>query len=275
MNGQGKWCFRRFLRRVNRRWPWLKFALLGLVLIAWGCNLMGVGVKRAGEKRDDVAIEAPSGARVRVPEHPRRILEGKKLVALTFDDGPDPVTTPKLLTFLYEQNVPATFFMLGFKVREYPEIVRQVKKNGHEIASHGMWHQNYARMTAGAVAADVAAANAAFYEVLGETPRLIRPPYGAMSGAAWQGLGSAIAVAWIVDTRDWENHNTEMMMERLMSEVREGAIILMHDVHSTTVAAVPTLVKWLRDNGYEFVTVSEMMQLKSVTPRTGILYGAF
>ena len=133
-------------RRLDIRFPWLKLAvacILGLIAIL---DLLDLTISKAGYSGPKLAV-APFSKHVRISE---REFEGKKLVALTFDDGPSAETTPKLLDILYEKDAPSTFFMLGSRAENNPDIVKRIKKEGHDIASHTMYHQNLIRISSGA-----------------------------------------------------------------------------------------------------------------------------
>ena len=193
------------------------------------------------------------------------------LVALTFDDGPSPVTTPTLLDVLTEKDVPATFFMLGFMARDNPEIVQRVARERHDVASHTMYHQNLVKLPAAAAQADIAEANSTFNSILGHGPAFTRPPYGNINDVVATSVGTPL-VLWSVDTRDWQSKDVGAIVSTAMSQVYDGAIILMHDIYPSSVEAIPTLVDTLRDAGYEFVTISEMAKLRGIQLAPGTAY---
>lgn len=258
---------RTFFRRLNARAPWLKIVIIPVVLIFGTIYLTGLFFPRL--KDPEVrAISTPMQKHVRIP---KRDLEGKKLVALTFDDGPSPETTPTLLNYLYEEDAPATFFMLGYMAENNPDLVRKVAEMGNEVASHTMYHQNLIRISANAVAEDIALANAVFMSILGKTPALTRPPYGNTNDNV-RNYAKTPLINWSVDTLDWKYKTTESILEYTLSEVYDGGIILMHDIHPTSVAAVPTVIQELRARGYEFVTVSELAEIRGISLASGVTY---
>ena len=265
MSGRVKGCF----DSVNARWPWLKIALPVVIILVFIIRTLAP----VGDY--DAVRLAPMQTHAEVPARPVRSFEGKKLVALTFDDGPSPATTPRLLDILKEQQVPATFFELGSLVKRNAWITQRALKEGHEIASHTMWHQNLARLSASAVQSDVGEANAAFIEAIGHAPELVRPPYGSINGETWKYFGGATMISWSVDTLDWKYRNTESIMNYLVSQVSDGAIVLMHDIHATSVDAVPAVISKLREMGYEFVTVSELIKMRGVTVEQSKMYTNF
>ena len=259
-----------FLHRLDVRFPWLKLlavCLLGFFVIL---DLLDLTISKVTDPYDKIRI-APMAHHVRIT---KRVLEGKKLVALTFDDGPSSETTPGLLDILFQEDVPATFFMLGNMARNNPELVRQVEAAGHIVASHTMYHQNLVRLSATAVQADIDEANATFNEILGHGVSLTRPPYGNINSNVRAAVGTPM-ILWSVDTLDWQSKNPDAIIETTLSQVHDGAVILMHDIHPTTIAAVPTLIKVLRDSGYEFATILELAKIRGVELVNGTAYYNF
>ena len=257
-------------RRLDIYFPWLKLVavcFIGLVILL---DLLDLTISKTRDPYDKIKI-APMAKHVRVSE---RTLEGKKIVALTFDDGPSAETTPRLLDILYQKDAVATFFMLGSRARYNSDIVLRAVKEGHEVASHTMYHQNLARISAGAVADDVNEAQAVFEEILGQSASLSRPPYGSINDNVRTHIGTPM-ILWSVDTLDWKYKNTESIMGYVSDQVYDGAIILMHDIHPTSVDAVPTLIDNLRAEGYEFATISELTNLRGVSLESGTSYFGF
>ena len=258
---------RTFFSRLDARFPFLKvFVILALGTLAL-LDLLDLTISKTNDPVERTIL-APMQyhvrARIRDPE-------GKMLVALTFDDGPSPATTPTLLDILYEKDVPATFFMLGNLAKNNPDLVRRVDEEGHEVASHTMYHQNLIRISAKSATADINAAKAVFESILGKTPVLTRPPYGNINNTVRTATGTPL-ILWSVDTLDWKYKTTESIMGYIDAQVYDGAIILMHDIHETSVAAVPTIIDTLRARGYEFVTVSELAALRGRTLTPGTAY---
>ncbi len=259
-----------FLQRINTRFPWLKLVAVLVIGIIAILDLLDLTISKANETYHKISI-APMSKHIRITE---RDITGKKLVALTFDDGPSSATTPSLLDTLKNRDVPATFFMLGYMARSNPEIVKRIKAEGHDIASHTMYHQNLIRITPAAVQADINEANAVFQDILGHTLEYTRPPYGNINDAVRNNVGTPM-ILWSVDTLDWKNQNTDSIISTTMSEVSDGAIILMHDIYPTTVNAVPVLIDELRKAGYEFVTISELTKIRDYTLQNGTAYYNF
>ena len=254
-------------RRLDIRFPWLKLVLvfvIGFVVILDLCDLT------ISKTSDPImlATVAPMQKHVKITE---RDLRGKKLVVLTFDDGPSSATTPILLDTLKSRDVPAVFFMLGNMARGNPDLVREVEKRGNEVASHTMYHQNLTSIPLASAVADINEAKSTLSGILGHEPAYTRPPYGNNNDAIRSAMGTPV-ILWSVDTLDWKYKNTESIVSIALSQAHDGAIILMHDIHPTSVEAVPVLIDELRKNGYEFVSIKELAEIKGITLAPGGLY---
>lgn len=187
--------------------------------------------------------------------------QGRSLVALSFDDGPDPVNTPKVLDTLREAGVHATFFLIGLHIERDPDRARQIVSEGHEVGPHGYRHRDMARMTDDALRVDMAAAMASLRAVAPQAPiTWFRPPQGACDGrvlaeAARFGLDT---IRWDVDPSDWkEGRTASEVTEAVLSHLHPGAVVLLHSVRSATAEALPTILREGAARGYQFVTVSE------------------
>ena len=197
------------------------------------------------------------------PEDPVRTVDpSRPMVALTFDDGPHPVYTDRLLDVLEENGAVATFFEVGQKLSGAPEAVRRAEKLGCEIGSHSYRHANLGKLDPEALEADLAAADAAFEEVLGTAPNLLRPPYGATSKVLKESFGRSI-VTWSVDPQDWKLRDAEQVVAHIQGAGNlDGQVILLHSIYESSVEATRTLVPWLQEQGYQLVTVSELITLR-------------
>lgn len=183
-----------------------------------------------------------------------------KCIALTFDDGPGPYTQ-KLLGHLRDAGVHATFFMLGRQVETYPRVARAVAAAGNEIGVHTWDHRDLTRLTPAQIDGEIGSTVAIIRKDAGVSPRYLRPPYGAMDAdvhASARRAGLAL-VLWNVDTLDWKTRSTKKTIAAALRDARRGSIILVHDIHPTTVTAVPAIIDGLRAKGYTFVTVSQLL----------------
>ncbi len=253
--------------RLDIRLPWLKLVAVLVVGAIAIFDLLDFTISKINDPESHIKT-TPMSRHVKITE---RTLEGKKLVALTFDDGPSPETTPKLLDLLTEKDAPATFFMLGNMARANPDIVKRIKKEHHEVASHTMYHQNLIRIPDDAARADINEAKSVVDGIIGRGPSYTRPPYGNINNAIVDTVGTPI-ILWSVDTEDWRSKNTDAIISATMSEVYDGAVILMHDIYPTSVEAVPALIDTLRQNGYELATISELAAAKHLTLIPGAVY---
>ncbi|GGV37452.1 deacetylase [Actinomadura cremea] len=182
-----------------------------------------------------------------------------KCVALTFDDGPVPGTA-ELLDVLDANGVRATFFLVGEKAAEHPDLVRREYLAGHEIANHSYTHADLGAASETRVLSELQRTQDVIRNATGFTPVLLRPPYGSMSKtlteeARRMGLAQ---VLWSVDPQDWSDRDSGSVERRVVEGARPGGVVLMHDIHGSTVDAVPDIIERLREDGYVFVTVTEL-----------------
>lgn len=186
-------------------------------------------------------------------------------IAMTFDDGPNPQLTPKLLDMLKERGIKATFFVVGKNVEEYPEIVRRMAAEGHEVANHSWSHPALTKLGAESFRKQIESTNDAIAKATGKRPVLMRPPYGATSAILNRRLGEQYGlkvILWSVDPLDWKYRNSNRVYSYITQNTQPGSIILTHDIHATTVAAMPTTLDSLLAKGYKFATVSELIAME-------------
>jgi len=175
-------------------------------------------------------------------------------VALTFDDGPHATLTPKLLGILARENVHATFYLIGRSVASMPSVVRSINAGGHEIGNHSWSHP---RLSSGNVRSQISRTDAVIKAAIGFAPATLRAPYGVLSKGVISRVNRPF-ISWDVDTLDWRYRNSARVAKVAVSRAHGGAIILMHDIHATTVAAVPAIIEGLRARGFSFCTVSQV-----------------
>lgn len=207
------------------------------------------------------ARHTPASARPSRPlERPLYYVDdASRAIALTIDDGPDPVYTPQVLRILSDYHVTATFSMIGLRVAAYPELARAVADAGHQIANHTWTHADLAGLPARIVHSEMAKASRAIHTATGLHPGLFRAPYGAWSAAVIRQCETMrmIPLDWSVDPRDWERPGTRSIIRTIMTNTRPGSIILEHDGggnRSQTVEALRVVVPRLLHEGYHFVT---------------------
>ncbi|MEG0732498.1 MAG: polysaccharide deacetylase family protein [Vagococcus sp.] len=190
-----------------------------------------------------------------------KLNSGKKYVALTFDDGPNPNTTPQLLTILRNKNVKASFFMVGNGVNANPNIAKRVSDAGHQVGSHSYSHPQLTGLSASQIQNEMRRTDKAIYYATGKLPKTYRPPYGAVNRYVSNTVAKP-AIMWSIDTRDWESRNPYMINNVVSNNIHNGAIILMHDIHQPTINSVSTMIDNLRRQGYQFVTVDELFEMQ-------------
>lgn len=181
-----------------------------------------------------------------------------KKIALTFDDGPHPYYTRQLLKGLKEREVKATFFIIGKSVEAYPEIVKEIYEDGHLIGNHTYNHTQLTSQNAEKFKEEIIRTNEVIKEVTGEDTIFIRPPYGSWNKEFEKEL-NMFPVLWNIDPLDWCSSDASRIVRNVCSKVDEDDIILMHDQYKTTVTAALKIVDRLKEEGYEFVTVDELL----------------
>ena len=197
----------------------------------------------------------------------------KPMIALTFDDGPGPRTS-ELLNQLKKYNAHATFFMLGKNVKLYPDAVKQMLKDGNELGNHSYDHQQLTKIDGAAVKKEVDDTNRNIKNICGSPATLLRPPYGAINDTVKSNVGMPM-ILWNVDTLDWKTRNTQSTIDSVMKNLKDGDIVLMHDIHSQTIDAALELIPKLEEEGYQLVTVSEMAAAKKQDLKDGTAYSDF
>ena len=194
----------------------------------------------------------------------------QKLLALTFDDGPNPAHTPRLLDMLRRRNVKATFYVIGERAANHPDIIRRIVAEGHEVGNHTWTHPNLKKLSDDAVRRELDKTRDAIVSACGVQPRTMRPPYGAMFKKQREWVYREYGyptVLWDVDPLDWKKPGSSVVAQRLISGARNGSILLVHDLHGSSVDAMPQTIDTLLRQGYQFVTVSQLIAQKSVVAR--------
>jgi peptidoglycan/xylan/chitin deacetylase (PgdA/CDA1 family) len=192
----------------------------------------------------------------------------KHQIALTFDDAPDTLYTPQVLDILKKHNVKATFFVIGKLAEKHPDIVKRIAREGHVLGNHTYNHPQLKKLTMDKFIEDIEKSEAALSPLAGYTPRLIRPPYGAVTDEelAWLKDEGYLTVNWNVDPEDWRGVSGEQVLKRSIEAAKPGAIILMHCATGPdgslqgTIDALPELISGLRAKGYELVTLAQLLE---------------
>lgn len=206
---------------------------------------------------------APLPASAKKPSYTSCNVDGP-VVAMTFDDGPSNKLTPKLLDLLKQRGIKATFFVIGKNVADSPDIAKRIVDEGHEIANHSWTHPQLTKLSPAGFASEISQTNEAIEKATGVRPVLMRPPYGAINASLTKRLNEEYGltvVLWSVDPLDWKIRNSEHVSSHIIKSTMPGAIILSHDIHATTVDAMPTTLDALLAKGYKFVTVSQLIAM--------------
>lgn len=182
-----------------------------------------------------------------------------KYVALTYDDGPNAYYTEKLLKVLDKEQVHATFFLLGKNVEQNPDLVKKIYEGGHMVGNHTYSHINVCNVTEDEIKQEVSMTNKLIYQSCGAYPEVFRPPFGCDCSKLMDEL-QMLQVFWSVDPRDWSVKNSNAIVNHILKRVKDRDVILMHDAYGTTVEATRILIPKLREMGYEFVTVQEILE---------------
>ncbi|MBS6160549.1 MAG: polysaccharide deacetylase family protein [Firmicutes bacterium] len=214
--------------------------ILGLMIAAVGMFFQGKGMKQAVETVGELSHK----------EHPK--------VALTFDDGPHAFYTEMLLDGLKERGICATFFLIGKNIEGNEEIVQRMQKEGHLIGNHTYHHVNLKELSQKEAKQEIQKAGNKIYESTGICTAFVRPPFGEWKKNLDLDM-TMIPVSWNIDSLDWTTENTEKIIKRVVKDVEEDDIILMHDIYKTSVEAALQIVDILKERGYEFVTVDKLL----------------
>jgi peptidoglycan/xylan/chitin deacetylase (PgdA/CDA1 family) len=227
------------------------------------------GKQPAGDSTPGMQTPAPdSGTATKRSSYNSCYVEGP-YIALTFDDGPHATLTPKLLDILKEKGIKVTFFVLGECVAANPAVLQRAAAEGHEIGNHSWDHKAFPKIGAAGVTSEINQTNAAIENAIGKKPALVRPPYGATNATITKRLNEEFGlkvIMWDVDPLDWKNRNSAHVQSEILKGTKAGSIVLSHDIHPTTVAAMSDTIDALKAKGFKFVTVSELLAMDRPQP---------
>lgn len=194
----------------------------------------------------------------------------KPMVALTYDDGPSQYTA-QILDLLQKYNSRATFFEVGNRVGLYPQAVKRIAEMNCELGNHSYDHTNLGTASVATIQSQLGQTNSKIKSIAGKEPALVRPPYGSI-GSNLRNYANKPLILWSIDTLDWKTRNATSVYNSVMSHVKDGDIILMHDLYRSTLDASARIIPELKKRGYQLVTVSELAKYKNVTLRAGQSY---
>ncbi|WP_290762157.1 polysaccharide deacetylase family protein [Anaerostipes sp.] len=250
-----------------------KIILTVMILVTAGTAAVSVKnfVLQKNETKTEYAIPKKlSKARKKQSSRPmqRHIDKRKKLIAFSFDDGPAKENTDRVVKALLKNHARATFFMLGQNAKYYPELVKEVKDSGNEVAGHSWNHPQLTKLGPEGVRLQMRKMNRAISKVTGYDVGLLRPPYGSVDHVVKKNINAPL-ILWSIDTLDWKTRNTDATVNTILKQAKDGDIILMHDIHKPSVAAAEKVLPLLKARGYEICTVSELLKAKGIKVKKG------
>lgn len=201
----------------------------------------------------------------------RKIDKSKKMIALTFDDGPN-YNTSKVIDVLNKYDIKATFFVLGSRAINNKDILKKMADSGMEIGNHTYNHLLLTKYDENKIRSEIEDTSEVIYNATKKRPKLLRPSYGSVNNKIKKVANMPIII-WDIDTLDWKYHNSKRITSRVVNKVRDGDIILMHDIYSASLNALSNIIPILQDNGYEFVTIDELFYYKGISLENGKVYG--
>ena len=273
--------------RINKMKAFIALMLIAVLLMS-GCAR---GPKAAEVKEGELTIAAPSATAVPVEEEApaqpvatpepeeetvaHRVDPEKKMIALTFDDGPG-AGTRRILSALDEVGGRATFCMVASRMGEYAQTARRVAEQGSEIATHTWDHPNLTKLGASQLRKELNRSLNAIEDATGVRPTVLRPPYGSVNAEVKEAcaeLGLVIA-NWNIDPEDWRTRDASSIRSHILNNAKDGAIVVCHDLYPETASAMESAIRALSDRGYQLVTVSELLDAKADGGTAGKLYYA-
>ncbi len=237
----------------------MKFVNLKCIaaLFVMDCLLFGLMVWYTGEDTETLSNTYIYEGKDMNEKQTKTATEMKK-IALTFDDGPNTEYTPVLLDGLKQRNAKVTFFLLGKEVVKSPELAGRIVQEGHLIGNHSFYHDDLSKLSTEEALEQIGRTNEVIYEVTGQYPQFLRPPFGSVNPQLVYEPPMA-EVLWTIDSRDWELHDVGTIISNVIPNAEENAIILMHDSSETSIQAAFQIVDALQKEGYCFVTVDEIL----------------
>lgn len=224
-----------------------------------------------------IEFQGKTLSQIKLDDNTKLVAQGvpAKPIALTFDDGPWGKSTTQILSILKKNNVKATFFVVGRQVQQYPQLVKQAVAEGHALGNHS-WSHQYHRFSPAEASRELDRTTEIVYKLTGVKTSLFRPPGGILNNGlvSYAQAKKYAVIMWSADSLDWRYHNSQTVLDRALKESKAGGIVLMHDGggdRSKTAQALPKLIAQLRQQGYKFVTVPELLEMedKQLVARKG------
>lgn len=201
--------------------------------------------------------------------------KGKKLIAITFDDGPaGDESTGKLLDNLDKYNARVTFFVVGNRVAKYASMLKREYEMGNQIGNHSYSHPNLTKLSESEIKSQIAKTNDEIKKVIGIKPTCMRPPYGSMNASVKSSVGMPL-ITWSIDTLDWKRKDAQAVSDHIIEKAYDGAVVLLHDLYPTSVEGALSAMETLKDEGYAFVTIDELAKFRGVKMAESKVYYSF
>ncbi len=223
--------------------------LLFLLMVILLLNITKSMTKEEEKEEQQQVVQADAGSEV---------IEKDVEIAFTFDDGPHPVWTEKLLDGLKERGIRATFFVIGQSAEEHPELIQRMLEDGNQVGNHTYSHVQLTACKTDQALEEIQKTQEVIYDATGFQPRYIRPPFGSWNEVL-QDKTNLQSVLWDVDPYDWKVQNTDIIVQRILEQTEDGSIILLHDVYEESVEAALKVADIFLERGYRFCTVDEIM----------------
>ncbi len=231
----------------KQKYVWLQRIFLILLLTAMGISTY---MEEGGGDQWEKTASIAAGAAEEWCDPPR--------IAITFDDGPHPKHTPQLLNGLQEREVKAAFFLIGENAEKYPELVRREYDEGHIVGNHTYHHVDLNKVTDEVAQKEIRMTNELLERITGEIPQFLRPPFGIRKKGLEQNV-DAFPVLWTIDPLDWQTDNIDEIVNKVVTQAKDGDIILLHDCYDSSVQAAFRMIDLLKEQGFEFVRVDELI----------------
>lgn len=233
---------------------WKRGLLVGII----GLTAVGAAAGIRDRRTESAEAAVMGDASGEEAEQVSELAEQTKKIALTFDDGPHPRYTEQLLDGLAERNVKATFFLLGTNIEGNEEIVKRIAEEGHLIGNHTFYHVDITKLEEQEACREILDTSQRITSITGQAVEYIRPPFGNWDKELECEV-MMIPIFWSVDTLDWTTKNADQIVQKVVSDIEENDIILMHDSYDSTVKAALRIIDLLQADGYEFVTADELI----------------
>lgn len=223
--------------------------LLFLLMVILLLNITKSMTKEEEKEEQQQVVQADAGS---------EMIEKDVEIAFTFDDGPHPVWTEKLLDGLKERGIRVTFFVIGQSAEEHPELIQRMLEDGNQVGNHTYSHVQLTACKTDQALEEIQKTQEVIYDATGFQPRYIRPPFGSWNEVL-QDKTNLQSVLWDVDPYDWKVQNTDIIVQRILEQTEDGSIILLHDVYEESVEAALKVADIFLERGYRFCTVDEIM----------------